>query len=59
MNLVDIVLLAILAVIVFFALRKILRSRGSCNCGSTGCSGNCSVCSGSCGRPDCPSRKSF
>ena len=57
MNLIDIALLAVLAVIVFFALRKTIRSKGSCNCGSTGCSGNCASCGGSCGRPDCPSRK--
>ena len=57
MNLIDIALLAVLAAVVFFALRKTIRSRGSCNCGGSGCSGNCASCSGSCGRPDCPSRK--
>jgi len=59
MNLIDIALLAVLAVIVFFALRKAIRSKGSCNCGSSGCSGNCAACNGSCGRPNCPSRKGF
>lgn len=57
MHLIDIALLAVLAVIVFFALRKTIRSKGSCNCGSSSCSGNCASCGGSCGRPDCPSRK--
>ena len=56
MNAVDLILLAALAVIVFFALRKTLRSKGSCNCGSGGCSGNCASCG--CGKTDCPSRKS-
>ena len=55
MNLIDWVLLAILAVILFFALRKTVRSKGSCSCGSAGCSGNCAACS--CGKPDCPSKK--
>ena len=57
MNYIDWILLAALAVVLFFALRKTVRRKGSCSCGSAGCSGNCSACS--CGKPDCPSRKSF
>lgn len=57
MNLVDIALLAVLAVVVFFALRKTLRSKGRCSCGSSGCSGNCGSCG--CGKADCPSQKSL
>lgn len=55
MNAVDLILLAALAVIVFFALRKTIRSKGSCNCAGGGCSGSCAACS--CGKPDCPSKK--
>ena len=58
MNVIDLILLAVLAVIVFFALRKTIRSKGSCNCGcsgSGGCSGNCASCG--CGKADCPSHK--
>ena len=50
MNWIDFVLLAVLAVIVFLALRKTIRSRGKCSC--SGCSGNCATCGS-----DCPSRK--
>ncbi len=57
MNIIDWILLAALAVILFFALRKTARSKGSCSCGKSGCSGNCAACG--CGRADCPSRKSF
>lgn len=57
MNAVDLILLAALAVIVFFALRKTIRSKGSCNCAGGGCSGSCAACS--CGKPDCPSKKSI
>ena len=57
MNLIDWILLAVLAVILFFALRKTIRSKGSCNCAGGGCSGSCAACS--CGKPDCPSRKRF
>ena len=56
MHLIDWVLLAILAVILFFALRRTFRSKGSCNCAGGGCSGNCASCG--CGKTDCPSRKS-
>ncbi len=55
MNAIDWILLAALAVILFFALRKTVRSKGICSCGSAGCSGNCAACS--CGKPDCPSKK--
>ena len=57
MNLIDWILLAVLAVILFFALRKTIRSKGSCNCAGGGCSGSCAACS--CGKPDCPSKKSI
>ena len=39
---IDLVLLAVLAVIVCLALRRILSGRGKCNCGC-GC-GTCSGC---------------
>ena len=55
MHLVDWILLAVLAVIVFFALRKTIRSKGSCSCQSGRCSGSCGTCG--CGKPDCPSKK--
>ena len=50
MNGIDILLLAALAVIVFFAVRHSVRTKGSCGCSS--CSGNCAACSA-----DCPSRR--
>ena len=52
MNLVDIALLLLLAAALFFALRRVWKTRktGGCSCG--GCTGDCSHCSGC-------SRKSF
>lgn len=55
MNAMDWILLAVLAVIVFFALRKSIRGKGSCSCGCGSCSGNCASCG--CGKQDCPSKK--
>ncbi len=57
MNAVDLILLAALAVILFFALRRTIRSKGSCHCAGGACGGNCGACS--CGKPDCPSEKRF
>lgn len=50
MNAVDFVLLALLAVAVFFALRHMQKMRKSgCACGNAGgCTGNCASCRAAC-----------
>lgn len=51
MNAIDIVLLAVLAIAVAFALRRIVKMRKSgCSCCSSGgcCTGNCASCGASC-----------
>ena len=51
MNAVDIVLLAVLAIAVAFALRRIVKMRKSgCSCCSSGCgcTGNCASCGAAC-----------
>ena len=52
MNTIDVILIAALALILFFAIRRAVRSRGSCSCGCSSCGGNCAACGA-----DCPSRK--
>ncbi|MCR4824722.1 MAG: FeoB-associated Cys-rich membrane protein [Bacteroidales bacterium] len=48
MNLPTLIVLLIVAVALFFAVRSYVRAGGSsCNCGSSGCGG----CTGG---PDCP-----
>ena len=49
MNLPTLIVLALVAVALFFAVRSYVRAgrRGGCSCGSSGCSG----CTGG---PDCP-----
>ena len=49
MNAFDILLIALIGVIVFFAARRTLRMRknGGCSCAS-GCSGSCPACGGTC-----------
>ena len=47
MNGIDIALLLVLAGVVFLALRKSIRSKGSCGCSGaecTCCSESCSAC---------------
>ena len=53
MNLVDYILIALIGLILFLAVRKAIRSRGSCSCGGSGsaCSGNCAACGLEC--PSC------
>ena len=46
MNLPTLIVLALVAVALFFAVRSYVRA-GGCSCGSSGCSG----CTGG---PDCP-----
>ena len=50
MKLVDVLTLAVLAIVVFFAIRKVIRLKksGGCSCGTSGCNGNCAHCSQSC-----------
>ena len=45
---IDFILLALVAVVVLLALRRIRRNKGGCNCGGGVCN---------CGRPDCPGHK--
>lgn len=54
MSWIDILLLALIGLILVLALRKVIRSRGSCSCGGScsNCSGNCTGCGA-----DCPHRK--
>lgn len=45
MSIADILLLAVIAAAVIFALVRIKRRGGSCSCGSCGhCGGDCSAC---------------
>ena len=46
----DILILAAVALLLFLALRRVIRSRGSCSCGGScaACGGNCSRCSRDC-----------
>ena len=59
MNLVDILLLVLLAAVIVLALRKAIRLRrqGGCSCGSAGCTGCtnplCSGCTGKQANQDC------
>ena len=43
MSILEIVIIAVLAVAVFFALRRIVKTRksGGCSCGCAGCSKAC------------------
>ena len=43
MNVVDIVLVAAIGAVLFFALRRTIRTRksGGCGCGCPGCTGTC------------------
>jgi uncharacterized membrane protein len=53
MNLVDILIIAVIAVAVFFAVRHVvkLRKSGGCACGSSGgCSCGCAGCDKPCGK---------
>ena len=52
----DILLLALIALALAFALRKTLKNRGSCSCGGncSGCGGNCSKCGCSCDKKKGP-----
>ena len=54
MGAIDWLLLGLIVLAAAFALRRTLRSRGSCGCGGNcaGCGGNCAACGQS-----CPSRK--
>ena len=56
MNLPSILVLLLVAVAVYLAIRSFLRAgrAGSCGCGSSGCSG----CSGSSGCPYCSGKSS-
>ena len=45
MNLADLVILLIVAVALFFALRHMKKTKGRCSCGCADCSG-CAGCSG-------------
>ncbi|MBR5724924.1 MAG: hypothetical protein IKX62_06070 [Bacteroidales bacterium] len=55
MNLPTLIVLLLVVVALFFALRAYLRGRGrgSCGCESSGDSGGCSGCSLSSGCPYC------
>ena len=46
MGILDWVLLGVILLAAAFALRKMIRSKGSCSC--SGCSGNCASCGQSC-----------
>ena len=50
MGILDWVLLGVILLAAAFALRKMIRSKGSCSCGGScsGCSGNCAACGQSC-----------
>ena len=51
MNLIDYLLLLLIAGAVILALRKIHKDRKngkSCSCGSSSCSGSCAGCSAKC-----------
>ena len=51
----DVVILALVALAVFFALRHLIKNRGkSCSCSSDGCMGACGGCAmrGSCKKAD-------
>ena len=50
MNIWDILLVALIALALFFALRRMYRTRktGGCSCGASGCSGNCAACGKGC-----------
>ena len=43
MNIIDILLLVALAAVIFFAVRRTVRTRksGGCGCGCPGCTGSC------------------
>ena len=53
MGAIDWLLLGLIALAAAFALRRTLRSKGSCSCGGNcaGCGGNCAACGQSC--PSC------
>ena len=47
MSIIEIVIAAVIAAAVFFALRRIVKmKKGGCSCGRSGC---CASCSGGCG----------
>jgi hypothetical protein len=50
MGAIDWLLLGLIVLAAAFALRKTLRSKGSCSCGGNcaGCGGNCAACGQSC-----------
>ncbi|MBQ6274903.1 MAG: FeoB-associated Cys-rich membrane protein [Oscillospiraceae bacterium] len=50
MGIFDWLLLGLILLAAAFALRRTLRSKGSCSCGGScsGCSGNCASCGGNC-----------
>ena len=50
MGAIDWLLLGLIALAAAFALRKTLRSKGSCSCGGNcaGCGSNCASCGQSC-----------
>ena len=49
MSFLEIVITVLIALSVFFALRRIVRMRKSgCSCGCSGCSGCCAACGGGC-----------
>ena len=53
MNIIDILIIAVIAVAVFFAVRHVvkLRKSGGCACGSSGgCSCSCADCNKPCGK---------
>ena len=53
MNIVDILIIAVIVVAVFFAVRHVvkLRKSGGCACGSSGgCSCGCAGCDKPCGK---------
>ena len=58
MGAIDWLLLGLIVLAAAFALRKTLRSKGSCSCGGScaGCGGNCAGCGQSC--PSCGQRQS-
>ena len=54
MSILDFLIIAVIAVAVFFAVRRIIRMRksGGCSCGAAGggCSGCCAACSAECSK---------
>ena len=49
MSLLEIAIVAVIALAVFFALRRVIRMRkNGCSCGCSGCCGSCAACGGSC-----------